>query len=413
MEIIYRPYDKKRDRKAAQRIWQEVGWFPAEADKKLQAVMDGEIADGNALVAEINGAAEALVMSAPGDIRYLDETLPFSGVTGVTCSRVARKRGLARRLSARLVAEAAESGAAATGLGMFEQGFYNHLGFGTGAYDQWVSFDPAELKIDIEPRIPQRLTKHDWFPMLAGRLARKRQHGNVNLFGEGLMRGHFSWSKEAFGLGYWDESGRLTHHFWCMPKGENGPYRIPWFAYQTGEQFLELMALLKSIGDQVHCVQMTEPQGMQLQDLVRQPFRWGHLTKKGEYETFTHSQAWWQMRILDLEACVAAVRLAGKPVAFNLQLSDPIESFLSDEQTWRGLSGQYVLRLGQESTAAMGSDADLPTMTATVNAFSRLWLGVRPPSGLAITDDISAPPTLLDDLDRLLRLPRPSFDWEF
>ena len=44
-------------------------------------------------------------------------------------------------------------------------------------------------------------------------------------------------------------------------------------AYQTGEQFLELMALLRSLGDQVRLVRMNEPPGIQLQDLMIQPFK--------------------------------------------------------------------------------------------------------------------------------------------
>jgi hypothetical protein len=48
-----------------------------------------------------------------------------------------------------------------------------------------------------------------------------------------------------------------------------------------------------------------------------------------------------------------------------------------------------------------------------VGAFTRLWLGVRPASGLAITDDLCAPPALLDQLDRVLRLPEPKPDWDF
>ena len=65
-------------------------------------------------------------------MRYLDETLPFSCITGVTTSRVARKLGLAGKLTAVAVAHEAADGAAVVGLGMFEQGFYNRLGFGNG-----------------------------------------------------------------------------------------------------------------------------------------------------------------------------------------------------------------------------------------------------------------------------------------
>ena len=46
-------------------------------------------------------------------------------------------------------------------------------------------------------------------------------------------------------------------------------------------------------------------------------------------------------------------------------------------------------------------------------AFTRLWLGVRPATGLAITDDLHGPDDLLDALDERLRLPEPVADWAF
>jgi hypothetical protein len=51
-------------------------------------------------------------------------------------------------------------------------------------------------------------------------------------------------------------------------------------------------------------------------------------------------------------------------------------------------------------------------MTATVNAFTRLWLGVRPASSLAVTDHLRAPEALLRELDRGLCLPQPHMGWE-
>jgi hypothetical protein len=42
-----------------------------------------------------------------------------------------------------------------------------------------------------------------------------------------------------------------------------------------------------------------------------------------------------------------------------------------------------------------------------------LWLGVRPATGLAVTDELSGPPELLEALDWVLRLPDPKPDWDF
>jgi len=60
-----------------------------------------------------------------------------------------------------------------------------------------------------------------------------------------------------------------------------------------------------------------------------------------------------------------------------------------------------------------GRDPGLSTLTASVNAFTRLWLGVRPARGLAVTDELSGPPALLEELDWLLRLPDPKPDWDY
>ncbi|NIR38539.1 MAG: hypothetical protein GWO22_21975, partial [Actinobacteria bacterium] len=55
--------------------------------------------------------------------------------------------------------------------------------------------------------------------------------------------------------------------------GEDGPYRIQWWAYETPHQVRELLGLLKELGDQVASVVTWEPPGVQLQDFVERPFR--------------------------------------------------------------------------------------------------------------------------------------------
>ena len=80
---------------------------------------------------------------------YLEEDLRLSVVTGVTTSRVVRKQGLAGRLTAEVIAAAVEEGAQVSALSMFEQGFYDRLGFGTGGYEHMIRFDPADLNIDL------------------------------------------------------------------------------------------------------------------------------------------------------------------------------------------------------------------------------------------------------------------------
>ena len=111
---------------------------------------------------------------------------------------------------------------------------------------------------------------------------------------------------------------------------------------------------------------------------------------------------------------MAKTRLDGPTARFNLVLKDPIEKYLDADAPWRGLSGEYVITLGPESSAEPGADPALPTLTASVGAFTRMWLGVRPATGLAVTDDLDGPPELLSALDRTLRLPVPGLcGWEY
>ena len=124
------------------------------------------------------------------------------------------------------------------------------------------------------------LSKDDWEMAHAALLARYRRHGACNLHPAECTQVEFGWTADAFGLGYFDGSGgELTHFFWCSPKGEHGPYNIYMMAYQNWDQFLELMALLKNMGDQVRQVRMREPGDIQLQDLLVQPFRYRQLTE--------------------------------------------------------------------------------------------------------------------------------------
>ena len=410
----YRPYDPARDKKAARRIWHETGWLePGKAEH--EEAMDIFVASGRALVADVHGEAECLALTAPGYIRYLDEDLPFSCVTAVTTSRVARKQGLAKKLTAEAVAADAADGALVSGLGMFEQGYYDQLGFGTGGYEHWLAFDPARLNVTAKPRVPRRLAADDWEIAHQARLARARGHGGCNLTPAQITRAEMLWTKNGFGLGYCDgPGGELSHYLWCAAEpAEEGPYTVNALVYRTPDQFLELMALVKSLGDQIRLVRMREPAGTQLQDLIERPFQLHTLTEKSKFEQKISAAAYWQMRILDVLGCLGRTKLVGEETRFNLKLADPIAAYLDESGPWRGVAGDYVVTLGPSSGAEAGLEPTLPTLTASVNAFTRTWLGVRPATGLAVTDELSAPRELLEELDRTLRLPDPKPDWDF
>ena len=238
--------------------------------------------------------------------------------------------------------------------------------------------------------------------MHAARVSAPRRHGGCTVLVPVTTRGPMEDGPHRFGLGYRDKSsGVLTHHFWCTPKGERGPYRIDWLVYDTRvEQFLELMSLIRGIGDQVRLVKMHEPEGVQMQDLMRQPFKQFQISDKSEYAAGITAQAYFQYRICNLPACMARTHLRGNEISFNLELTDPITEYLDENCTWRGVGGEYTVSLGQNSTAKPGRESRLPMLRASVNAFTRMWLGVRPATGLAITDDISAPQDLLEQLDQ-------------
>lgn len=408
----FRDYDPGRDKEAVHRIWREIGWI--EKRKEGEA-MDLFLESSRALVAEVNGEAESLVATVSGSIRYLKEDLTLSALAGVTTGRIARKRGLASQLAAMAIARDAAQGALVSALGMFEQGYYNQLGFGTGGYEHWCSFDPAQLDVELSPRIPRRITPDDWEAVHSSRLLRHRGHGSCNLDAPKLTQAEMLWSKNGFGLGCCDGAhGELTHHFWCWTEDvESGPYSISWMAYQTRDQFLELLALLKSLGDQVRLVRLCEPQGIQLQDFLKKPFKTRQVSEKSKYESKIRASAYWQVRICDLNGCLEQTHLTGETVRFNLILTDPIEGFLEKDAPWRGVAGNYLVILGPSSAAEPGIDTTLPTLNASVGAFTRMWLGVRPATGLSWTDELSGPEELLEALDQVLQLPDPKPDWDF
>lgn len=406
-----RNYQNERDFEAVKRIWLECGWIKPDQGNTLELFLKGQ----HAWVTDIQSVAECLVVAADGDMQYMDELIPMSCVTGVTTSHIARKQGIAGAMTANVIAEKAGEGAAVCTLGMFEQGFYNRLGFGTGGYEHFIAFDPAQLKIMKKPGIPKRLTKEDADQMHKSRLNRMRKHGSCNLFPKSISSAEFQFADGSFGLGYEDDAtGELTHHVaFTTDDFEVGPYAIRWMSYRNDEQFLELLGVVKSLEDQVRLVTMREPKGIQIQDLIDKPFVYRQITRRSRFEHINRATAYWQLRICNISKCISAVHTNGPVVEFNLHLYDPIEKFLDGSAKWHGISGNYVVRLGPESTVKNGVGNNLPTLTATAGAFSRLWLGALPASGLRLTEKLDGPDELIRQLDNIFRLPQPSPDWDF
>ena len=106
--------------------------------------------------------------------------------------------------------------------------------------------------------------------------------------------------------------------------------------------------------------------------------------------------------------------------AFNLFIQVPnkikdkkIGAFLEKDSKWKGISGNYIITLGKNSKAEKGDNKNLQTLKSSVGAFTRMWLGVRPASGLAVSDELFGSDDLLDKLDKAFLIPEPRPDWEY
>lgn len=396
-----RPY-AATDLADVQRIWRECGWV--ESDEQA-AMIEPFLAEAEARVGEVDGSVESIASRHAGVIRYRTEDVDASLVTSVATSWVGRKQGLARRLTADVLADAAESGAVVAALGIFEHGFYDMLGFGTGPYEHVVRFDPSALTVAGGHRTPIRLGRDDHIEIAEALRRRKRVHGGVAIHGSHVLEAELGLLTPPLGLGYRDETGRLTHFVYGTAKGEEGPYRLHFVSYESMSQLMELLSLLKALGDQVRMLSMPEPPEIQMQDVLRHPFRAQIVTKGSRFEAGVRSDAWWQVRILDTARCIERVRWIGSPVRLNLRLTDPLEELL--DGPWRGVAGEFILELGSTSRAVPGHEDGLPTLTAGVGAFSRLWMGIRPATSLAVTDDLAGPDELLAALDEVFLAPTP------
>jgi hypothetical protein len=269
------------------------------------------------------------------------------------------------------------------------------------------------LKVDGPSRPARRLQKKDWKAVHTCLLNRLRGHGSCNVFHPELIRFEMAFDPKGFGLGYFDDR-ELTHHLWLSNQGgENGPLVVYWSAFRSYPQFLELLSLLKSIGDQFYLVKMREPPGIQLQDFIQKPFKTQRMTRFSRYESRAQAAAYWQMRIVDLEGCIEKTHLPGSVVTFNLELSDPIGELLQERRSWRGVGGSYTVRLGENSRAEPGTDDTLPTLRAQIGAFTRMWMGAQRASTLTLGGALSGPAELIRSLDRAFAIPQPHTDWDF
>jgi len=409
-KMKYRKFDLKKDKDAVYRILNECGWVH---DKKKDKYLNLFLPKANTLVVDINDEPEVMATSSIGTICYQDEKLKLSAITGVTASLLARKQGFAGRLTATRLALDAEKGAEVGALCIFDQGYYNNLGFGNGNCERIVSFTPSTLKIDRKVKTPVRLTEKDYKKMHKNRVNRLPNHCAVTL-PEYATKAEMGSKEKNMGFGYFDEKGNLTHHIWITGKGkEQGPYWIQWLAYENLDQLMDLLALMKSFEEQIMMIRMVEPAFIQMQDFIEKPFHIKAITRESENQNYTYSTAYWQLRILNLQKCMKKTHLNCDDFSFNLELIEPIGKYIPEDIKWRGIGGDYLVTLGTNSSAKKGKQKDLPVLKASVGAFTRMWFGIMQASTLVHSDGIEAPEDLIKKLDKAFLLPPAHIDWGF
>lgn len=406
-----RSFDPARDASAVARIWNEIRWI--DDDDAHRRGLEAFMADGETEVGLMNGEAECMVHRTPGQIIYDRAGLPLCAISAVMTSHLGRRRGLASRLTARALRDGAESGAVVAALGMFEQGFYDRFGFGTGTAETWVTFNPASLKVDHVPyRTPLRLSAADSADVSRCMQRRLPHHCVVMLDAPHIFEAEMAWLENPFALGYRD-GNRLAHFVAGSLKEAHGPFDISMMSYETGSELLELLRLLRELGDQIHSVRMKEPPEVQLQSLIEMPMRQRSRSISARHESGARSSAWWQIRILDVAAVATARHWHGDPIEFDLLVSDPIGDHLDSDGGWHGVAGTYAVHLGQTTSAVRSEFSGQPILHCSINAFSRLWFGIQPATSLSLMREIDAPDILCRQLDEALRLPLPHVSMSF
>lgn len=393
------------DLPAVQRIWREVGWV----DEDEAPALADFLADATTRVAVIDGEAEASGSTHRGTMRHGDRDVATSFVTSITTSRIGRGQGLARDVLDALLLDAAADGATLSMLGMFEQGYYDRSGFGTGAEMLMHRLDPASLPDDLPRRRPVRLSLDDAAEVDAALQARARGHGGVAIPSAAMRRAEMTFDDDGFGLGHRDARGALTHHVWCSVGGEHGPYRVRSWSWRTTEQLFELLGALRSLADQVRWLVLPEPWCLQLRTLTSLPGRQEVLTRGTRHHYAVDADAWWQARILDLPAAMAVLR-SQVPLRLHVRVTDPLE----ETRGFDRVAGDWLLELDRDgSTATRPSGTADPDLVCSVNTLTRLWLGVRRPSTVLRTDGVALDDDLAAALDAAVRLPRPDVGHDF
>jgi hypothetical protein len=416
------PFDFDRDMESVLRIWHETGWYDGEDRQRAQIKAFFKANEGRSLVARLDGQAESVVHCTLGSMRYgtapAAREISVGAITAVTTSRVARKLGAASRLTARTIAEMGDDGAAVALLGMFEQGFYDRFGFGVGPYEHNVWAYPGSLRVPAEYRTPERFDfEHHSDELHEAVVSRYRTHGGVVIGGERSTATVVNLDQQVSVYGYRTE-GSISHWMAVEHTEEFGPDRVVAWAFQSPQQCLELLRLVQEWGDQVDLIRFIEPAWMQAQDFDADPVHNYRRTKGSKVHVRTDADAWWQVRIVNMDTCIAAMEPVAEPFEVVAEIEDPVADHLADSGysgSWEPLSGVWRLSFGRQHRAERLADTSRNVdLRTSVNALSRWWLGVLPASSLGVIRQMDASHDLLRLLDPLTaQLPRPHPGWDF
>ena len=116
---------------------------------------------------------------------------------------------------------------------------------------------------------------------------------------------------------------------------------------------------------------------------------------------------------ITVEKIFQSVEYKIKSIDHNCYKLNDIESYLEDNSEWNGVGGDWIVCLGEESSAMEGRDDSLPSASAMVNDLSRLWFGSASAEAVALTGNFKASSDLIAQINTIVQLPAPIADWDF
>ena len=372
------------------------------------------VPDCTVRVAADDERVHSAVLGAEGQFRYLDRTLRLSAITGVLTASWARRRGYAGRLLAELLEEEQQRGAVVASLGVFDQGFYNRYGFGNMGRDPVLVLNPSAIRVPRKvsgalgaagTRIVP-ISHRDDDEVYAAHIRRYTGHGACTIVKRGFIQGFLRYAGEqSFGLGI-AVGDRLVAHFFGRRVSEEH-VDLFWLCADTQEYYIQLLALLRTLSDQLTQVKIVMPPDVMVYDFLERPLQWG-VVHRHSFDDLL----FWQLRVLDVVRAVEAVSIPlASPLRFVAEISDPIVAH--SPSGWRGCAGEYTMSIGLESRCVRGAEVGLSRVRMSIGAFSRFWSGAASARALACSDEFAAEDALLERLTREYCVPRPRRDCDF